>query len=88
MRTFLILNPKAGSAKSGAFLREAATDKGVVVEQTTQKGEGTQLARQAVADGYHLVIAAGGDGTVNEVVNGRRPPIESMPRYCAAGDRQ
>ncbi len=38
---------------------------------TTQRhGHAIDLAKQAVSDGYSLVIAAGGDGTVNEVVNG------------------
>lgn len=33
-------------------------------------GHGTELAKAAVANGYELVVAVGGDGTVNEVVNG------------------
>jgi YegS/Rv2252/BmrU family lipid kinase len=37
---------------------------------TQHAGHATQLARQAAIDGYDVVVAAGGDGTINEVVNG------------------
>ncbi|HET7841274.1 MAG TPA: diacylglycerol kinase family protein, partial [Terriglobia bacterium] len=37
---------------------------------TSQKGDGTNLARALLREGCDLVIAAGGDGTVNEVANG------------------
>ncbi len=37
---------------------------------TEAPGEALELARGAVAQGYDVVVAAGGDGTVNEVVNG------------------
>jgi len=37
---------------------------------TESAGHATGLARDAVEKGYELVIAVGGDGTVNEVVNG------------------
>ena len=37
---------------------------------TTCEGDATEAARVAVERRYDLVIAAGGDGTINEVVNG------------------
>jgi YegS/Rv2252/BmrU family lipid kinase len=40
------------------------------VRRTTAQGEARNLAAQAVRDGFSTVIAAGGDGTANEVVNG------------------
>ena len=38
--------------------------------ETTGRGEASDLARWAARDGWPLVVAVGGDGTVNEVVNG------------------
>src|SRR4030042_2530430 len=38
--------------------------------RTERPGHGIELTRQAVRDGYKAIIAAGGDGTVNEVING------------------
>ena len=37
---------------------------------TKQPGHGIELTRQAIQEGYGVIVAAGGDGTVNEVVNG------------------
>ncbi len=38
--------------------------------QTEYRGHGAELAARAAEDGYDLVVAHGGDGTVNEIVNG------------------
>jgi diacylglycerol kinase (ATP) len=40
------------------------------VRMTGSFGEATRLAREAVESGCHRVVAVGGDGTVNEVLNG------------------
>jgi len=66
----VILNPMARHGR-GAALRpriEAAVDGEVVL--TEGPGHATQLAREAAEQGIGTVVAAGGDGTVHEVVNG------------------
>ncbi len=40
------------------------------LEPTNSSGHGIELARQASLEGWPVVVAAGGDGTINEVVNG------------------
>lgn len=40
------------------------------VEESTAQGEPTQIAFRAVQEGYSPIIAAGGDGTISEVING------------------
>ncbi len=40
------------------------------VYTTTGPGDATHLTRQALEDGYDLIVSVGGDGTANEVVNG------------------
>ena len=42
----------------------------VTTVETQAKGDGIALSRQAAADGYDVVLAFGGDGTVNELANG------------------
>ncbi len=76
MRTLIVFNPTAGHAGQLEAELEAAAqvwrEQGWVVDlqPTNGPGDGRCLARQAAANGYELVVAAGGDGTINEVVNG------------------
>jgi len=42
----------------------------VIAQPTSGPGDGVRIAREAVASGADLILAAGGDGTVNEVLNG------------------
>lgn len=67
----VILNPAARGEKSPRLwekVRGLSSD--AFVRTTSEAGEAEEFARQAVAQGARVVIAAGGDGTVNEVVNG------------------
>jgi diacylglycerol kinase (ATP) len=73
----LIYNPIAGRrpAKREREVRQASAvlrDAGVEVElaSTTRPGMAEGLARSAVARGVDLVLVCGGDGTINEVING------------------
>lgn len=73
--TRIILNMKAGRGKSGKIFPELAKslqDAGVDfdLEITQRQGHAVELARKARLDGVELVIAAGGDGTYHEVMNG------------------
>lgn len=79
MRVCVILNPKAGSAGAADALLEAVRAEqasgaaSFAVRETARSGHALELAAEAVAEGFGLVVAAGGDGTVNEVVNGLAP---------------
>jgi diacylglycerol kinase (ATP) len=68
-----IWNPRAGVAPAAArraLERGRASWKDYVVYMTREPGHATQLAREAVGAQAELVIAVGGDGTVNEVARG------------------
>lgn len=47
-----------------------ASDVHIDLAETRARGHAADLAHEAAVDGYDVVIALGGDGTVNEVVNG------------------
>jgi diacylglycerol kinase (ATP) len=71
MKICVILNPNAGAAEGGVELRRAAEGRaGVEVWETKANGDGARLASKAVREGFEVVAAAGGDGTIHEVVNG------------------
>jgi len=79
-RIAVILNPRSGRGQGGrrqaeleGLLQSAGTDAPGAewrIIETTSAGSATGLARQAVAEGANVIAAAGGDGTLNEVVNG------------------
>ena len=73
MRVRAILNPRAGVAVRGtreAVERGRPSWRDYAVYLTREPGHATELAREAVAAGADLVLAVGGDGTVNEVARG------------------
>ena len=73
MKARFIFNPHSGSNRrnpylrdrAAAFIRQHGWDASVVA--TERPRHATELARQAVAEGCALVVAIGGDGTMNEV---------------------
>lgn len=74
MRICTILNPNAGSAEKAAALREVAISRSdLTLRETNRPGDARALAAQALREGYDVVVAAGGDGTIHEVVNGLAP---------------
>lgn len=71
MQTCVILNPHAGSVEDVKHVEAALQRLGDVKLLTTERpGDGLNIAREAVEQGCEFVVAAGGDGTINEVVNG------------------
>lgn len=73
-QALLVVNPVAGTrSKRGLHEivaeRLAGSDIAVTTKFTEGQGHASALAASAVRDGFNLVVAAGGDGTVNEVAN-------------------
>jgi diacylglycerol kinase (ATP) len=84
----LIANPGAGKPEESAKQLELATrllqERGIEVNVALAKPkeEATPLAKQAVKDGYDMVIAMGGDGTLEAVLRGmvgRKTPMGIIP---------
>lgn len=70
-RTLVILNPSArGERAKTLFEKITQLAKNAVVRMTSEPGEVRSLAGSAAAEGFATVVAAGGDGTINEIVNG------------------
>jgi YegS/Rv2252/BmrU family lipid kinase len=71
----IILNPTSGNGnglKALPQIEELLKKQSLSYElvQTERPGHGIEITHQAVMDGCELIVAAGGDGTVNEVING------------------
>jgi diacylglycerol kinase family enzyme len=73
MRALIILNPYANHRHAegkSPIIESALTDADIEYEIVNSRFRGDAQLLAASATGYDAVIAAGGDGTVNEVVNG------------------
>lgn len=87
-RLLAIINPISGRGKAGntrAHFEKLAklTNTEIVVTETTRAGDARDFAAKANTDGFDGVFAVGGDGTINEVVNGLGPnglPLAVIPR--------
>src|SRR5689334_14526402 len=85
-----ILNPWAGRGTAGRrrpeleqALREHDADYQIVT--THALGGATELAWQGVEHGYDRIVAIGGDGTLNEVVNGIKGAEAEFGRRARLG---
>ena len=87
----MVANPTAGAgsvARQWPLIERLLRDRIPELDCAFTEGPGHAilLARQALRAGWEMVVSVGGDGTLNEVVNGFREPPD--PRSCYALDEQ
>jgi len=71
VRACVIFNPAAKGQRASGFSRRLdSITAGYVLKRTTAPGAARKLAAEAIDEGFETIIAAGGDGTLNEVLNG------------------
>lgn len=75
MKTLAVVNPRSAAGRTAAAtgrIRRILEPLGASVELvfTTAPLDATRRTRQALRDGFARIVALGGDGTVNEVLNG------------------
>jgi diacylglycerol kinase family enzyme len=87
-RMLLIVNPWATSVSARLKNLVVYALRGrydIEAVETQSRGHATALTREAVGEGFDLVVAFGGDGTLNEVVNGLAGsdvPVSVLPGGC------
>jgi len=81
VRTCVIFNPAARGDKARRFRRhldELGTQ--CTLKLTAAAGDARRLAAEAAGEGFEIIVAAGGDGTLNEVLNGMADAPEGLAR--------
>jgi diacylglycerol kinase (ATP) len=91
--TVFVVNPASGNGAAGRRwpeMRERAAEHGLQGDAllTAAPGHAAELAERAANDGASLIVVVGGDGTLNEVVNGlaRSRPVEVALLPSGTGD--
>ncbi|HEX4816544.1 MAG TPA: diacylglycerol kinase family protein [Nonomuraea sp.] len=78
MRAMLLVNPKATTTNArtrDVLIRALGAAVELAAEETRYRGHAAALAATARAKGYDVVAVLGGDGTINETVNGLLNPV-------------
>jgi YegS/Rv2252/BmrU family lipid kinase len=75
MTGFVVVNPRSAggrTAREWPAIEEALRDSypHMTLAVTRARGDATRLVRQALGDGHLEIVAVGGDGTINEAMNG------------------
>jgi diacylglycerol kinase (ATP) len=90
-KVYIVANPVAGAGKAEAVIERLPSllQGGIGAEYrlltTDSKGAGIELGRRAVEQGAGLIIIVGGDGTINEVVNGILSSEKFQHKGCDLG---
>jgi diacylglycerol kinase (ATP) len=92
-RWFIVVNPVSGGGRASRFQPRlaAALDRTSLQYScvaSTAPGDATRLVKRAVDEGYRRLLAVGGDGTFNELINGLRAsavPSQACLVAAAAG---
>jgi diacylglycerol kinase family enzyme len=82
MRAMLLVNPKATTTNArtrDVLIRALGAAVELTVEETRYRGHAASLAATARAKGYDVVAVLGGDGTINDPVNGDDAPLLDDP---------
>jgi diacylglycerol kinase (ATP) len=83
VRACIIFNPVAKGEKARQFRANLETiARECVLKKTTAAGDARRLAAESIREGFELIVAAGGDGTLNEVLNGFGDAPEGFQRAC------
>ena len=84
VRACVIFNPAAKGEKAERFRRQLDESIGATcaIKTTAAAGDARRLATDAVREGHEHIIAAGGDGTLNEVLNGIGDVPDGFARAC------
>lgn len=75
MKAFVVVNPRSANGRTAREWPEIETAlkavyEDIAVAMTRRRGEATGYVRNALQKGYEEIVAVGGDGTINEAVNG------------------
>jgi diacylglycerol kinase (ATP) len=70
LKTHFIVNPRSGKAATALeAVKSFARDRGATLTITERSGHAGELARRALAENCELIVAVGGDGTMNEIAS-------------------
>ncbi len=82
-KILLVINQKAGTSRKDVLyklMQKEGKPSGSTIEiaETQHRGHGKSIAEHASKAGYDTIVAAGGDGSVNDIVNGIDPKVSQL----------